>query len=611
MPSHRQSSFNSSSGTRTRSSPLHDEPISPPAKRTKKTSLATLDHDPEPGTRTRSCSVAKDADPGYPMTGEGTVSFVPGSAPWLVRLPGQDPGQRPYCRHCEGRALFEKMAPAGRCFTQEAAIQNALDHFRTADACVLSEHYHASASCEASLYLLATSFYRNNEVHRCLHAIKKNVHLVSPRLRLLQARCCVDLKQYAALPFCVGIATDVGIGQLGLKRLDELFGDLACEVLALLGRAKRMQKQRDFASQYYQASVERNPFIWSAFEGLCYSVADVPNVASIFTTERIPPRFYPSTGYSTCAEESHPPSSLACRGNSPPRPTNVILQTTDATPEMFSPDAASTPGRYEDLCGPVPSSSAVAARGVAKRILVAQPQDATPLGQSYPASTAGVTTSAYSASPPVTTQEKVAVQSLQLDPQEPRQSKITPTEPAPAVITKSFVTTGMRTKYAAEKQFTAPRTERTKQGGAWNPPAGRKLFIESASNSAASTPAPLSAGPVTRSAARRLMQDRHVQMPSSVYGDRPLPDDSLVATETPAPQVRPPFSEIKEDFTSTTGSLMDDLRSLAVAVANEMTFKLQSALSLFEKLPTWMRNTSYVLRKTAKAYFEIQRYTSV
>lgn len=73
-----------------------------------------------------------------------------------------------------------------------------------------------------SLWLLGTSYYRNGEVRRTVHLLKKNGGLSCPKCVLLYATCCYQLREFhlglCAIYALVGGKADENVLQSTLYR---------------------------------------------------------------------------------------------------------------------------------------------------------------------------------------------------------------------------------------------------------------------------------------------------------------------------------------------------------------------------------------------------------
>lgn len=131
---------------------------------------------------------------------------------------------------------------------------------------------------EETIFLLATSYFRANNVHQCYHLLKEKSHK-SPHCRFLLAKCAYILKLYAEAegalsPVCVG----------DLKNFDDVvkdFGEIACFVLQLIGKICSQTERLQLARDAYKKCLKLNPFLWNVFADLC-NLGDQVDPNSVF-----------------------------------------------------------------------------------------------------------------------------------------------------------------------------------------------------------------------------------------------------------------------------------------------------------------------------------------
>ena len=87
-----------------------------------------------------------------------------------------------------------------------------------------------------SLWILATSYYRNGEVKRAEYFLKKNLDLCDSKCILLYVRCCCDLQQYRA---GLTILNKVLGGQPNEENIAKVFEEDASVAFWLLGELNR------------------------------------------------------------------------------------------------------------------------------------------------------------------------------------------------------------------------------------------------------------------------------------------------------------------------------------------------------------------------------------
>ncbi|CAH0548030.1 unnamed protein product [Brassicogethes aeneus] len=145
-----------------------------------------------------------------------------------------------------------------------AAIWHCLNHYDYSDAIFLSERLYAEVKTDESLFLLATSYYRNGQKKHAYHTLKDRTGS-SSQCRYLLGSCAYDLEKYAEAESAL-IESDIS------SSLDDIaaeYGEQASFVLLLLGKIAAKTERKTRASQAWKKALKLNPFLWSSFEHLC------------------------------------------------------------------------------------------------------------------------------------------------------------------------------------------------------------------------------------------------------------------------------------------------------------------------------------------------------
>jgi anaphase-promoting complex subunit 3 len=130
----------------------------------------------------------------------------------------------------------------------------------------LSLCHSSLVNTQYSLWILATSYYRNGEVTRASYLLKKNIDISDAKCILLYVRCCRDKQQYRN---GLTILDRVLGGQPTEENVIKVFKEDASLAFWLLGELNRLSKVTELAVQFYKWSLRSNPLMWSSFQALC------------------------------------------------------------------------------------------------------------------------------------------------------------------------------------------------------------------------------------------------------------------------------------------------------------------------------------------------------
>ncbi|EDV50505.1 cell division cycle protein 27 homolog [Drosophila erecta] len=160
----------------------------------------------------------------------------------------------------------------------QAAIWHCLNYYNFKDAVFLAERLCSEVESDETIFLLATSYFRSNQVHQAYWLLKEKA-LRSPQCRYLQAKCAYELKKYAEAESVL-----ISTGFADAKNCDELqrdFGDLACFAYQLMAQICVRTERNKLAVSALRRALKLNPFMWHAFADLCLLGQDT-DAATIF-----------------------------------------------------------------------------------------------------------------------------------------------------------------------------------------------------------------------------------------------------------------------------------------------------------------------------------------
>ena len=144
-----------------------------------------------------------------------------------------------------------------------AAIWNLLDHYCTEDAIFLSQRLHAEVGSDESAFLLATCYFRNEQIIYAMHTLEK-VKPPTPKCRLLLARCYLEQREYARVQHTV--LEDMG---LSLEEVPKLYQTDTGIAFWLVGESLRRSYIFVDEQEFFQLSLKYNPYLWSSLVALC------------------------------------------------------------------------------------------------------------------------------------------------------------------------------------------------------------------------------------------------------------------------------------------------------------------------------------------------------
>eukprot|EP01112_Ceratiomyxa_fruticulosa_P014681 TRINITY_DN4221_c0_g1_i1.p1 TRINITY_DN4221_c0_g1~~TRINITY_DN4221_c0_g1_i1.p1 ORF type:complete len:467 (-),score=107.78 TRINITY_DN4221_c0_g1_i1:25-1425(-) len=132
-------------------------------------------------------------------------------------------------------------------------IQFSLNHHLVSNAIFLAERLYAFHKNENTLNILAESYYRAGKIGKAYHLL---VNAKDSSNKYLYAVCCYDLEKWGE----------------GIQTLtNEITVPGGAAGLYLLGMLCKRSNQNALSTNYFQQALEKNPFLWCAFESLCSS----------------------------------------------------------------------------------------------------------------------------------------------------------------------------------------------------------------------------------------------------------------------------------------------------------------------------------------------------
>ncbi|KAH8380562.1 hypothetical protein KR009_011442, partial [Drosophila setifemur] len=162
--------------------------------------------------------------------------------------------------------------------TQKAAIWHCMNYYDLKDAVFLAERLCSEVENDETIFLLATSYFRSNQVHQAYWLLKQKVRR-SPQCRFLQAKCAYELKKFAEAESSL-IAT--GFAEpMNFEELQREFGELACFAYQLMAQICVRTERNKLAVSALRRALKLNPFMWHAFADLCLLGQDT-DAAGIF-----------------------------------------------------------------------------------------------------------------------------------------------------------------------------------------------------------------------------------------------------------------------------------------------------------------------------------------
>ncbi|KAH8303778.1 hypothetical protein KR018_002414 [Drosophila ironensis] len=160
----------------------------------------------------------------------------------------------------------------------KAAIWHCMNYYDLNDAVFLAERLCAEVESDETIFLLATTYFRSNQVHQAYSLLKEKSRK-SPQCRFLQAKCAYELKKFADAESAL-VASGFAEG----KNVDELqkdFGELACFAYQLMAQICVRTERNKLAVIALRRALKLNPFMWHAFADLCLLGQDT-DAAGIF-----------------------------------------------------------------------------------------------------------------------------------------------------------------------------------------------------------------------------------------------------------------------------------------------------------------------------------------
>ncbi|XP_072378224.1 cell division cycle protein 27 homolog [Diabrotica undecimpunctata] len=166
----------------------------------------------------------------------------------------------------------------------QAAIWHCLNHHDYTDAIFLSERLYAEVNTEESLFLLATSYYRNGQNDHAYYILKDRIGN-SPQCRYLLGMCAYELEKYAEAEATI-LENSTSGNNLDDEDLVKEFGEQAGFALLLLGKIAAKTERKSRAVDAWKKALKLNPFLWSSFELLC-KMGEKKDPAEVFQINNI------------------------------------------------------------------------------------------------------------------------------------------------------------------------------------------------------------------------------------------------------------------------------------------------------------------------------------
>ncbi|XP_055373262.1 cell division cycle protein 27 homolog [Condylostylus longicornis] len=148
----------------------------------------------------------------------------------------------------------------------QAAIWHCLNHYNYKDATFLAERLCAEIETDETIFILATCYFRSNNIHQAYWLLKTKSSY-SPQCRYLLAKCAYQLKKLVEAEAAIS-----SINFNEIKNFEEIgkeFGEIACFVLQLIANICLQTERKRIAIEANKMALKLNPFLWHSFADLC------------------------------------------------------------------------------------------------------------------------------------------------------------------------------------------------------------------------------------------------------------------------------------------------------------------------------------------------------
>ncbi|EQC35560.1 anaphase-promoting complex subunit 3, variant [Saprolegnia diclina VS20] len=203
-----------------------------------------------------------------------------------------------------------------------SAVQRFLADGVFSSAIFLAERLVAEHANEANVALLAEAYYRSGDGHRAIALLQRPTEHGGPRSpqnRYMLALCCYEAGRLSEAETAL-LPPKSSRSPPGMPALEPIPNGAAG--LFLMGSICRRVNRTEHAIEYFKASLKQDPFMWSAYEGLCELGCDAPT--STFLHPALLPTF---KGKKTVrASGARPVSSRPAVSTRPPPATDTTAQ---------------------------------------------------------------------------------------------------------------------------------------------------------------------------------------------------------------------------------------------------------------------------------------------
>ncbi|BDA50167.1 Cell division cycle protein 27 homolog [Coccomyxa sp. Obi] len=138
-----------------------------------------------------------------------------------------------------------------------ACIHESLSLYLYENAQFLCERLVAAFPKQDHYYLLATCYFRSDQVHRAYNLLLGNSN--DPQSRYLLAQCCMRLGKHQEAEHALNPDGDRAMGEV----------PNGAAGYYLLGKICALSNRHEEAAHYYAAALTLDPLLWSAYEELC------------------------------------------------------------------------------------------------------------------------------------------------------------------------------------------------------------------------------------------------------------------------------------------------------------------------------------------------------
>ncbi|OQR91065.1 anaphase-promoting complex subunit [Achlya hypogyna] len=150
------------------------------------------------------------------------------------------------------------------------AVKRFLAQSLFSSAVFLAERLVAENASEANIGLLAETYYRSGDGHRAIALLQNSDAARSPHNKYLLALCCYEAGRLTEAESALLASNHASV----VSEPDHIPNGAAG--LYLMGCICRRGNRPEHAIRYFTESLKKDPFLWSAFEGLCELGCDEP-----------------------------------------------------------------------------------------------------------------------------------------------------------------------------------------------------------------------------------------------------------------------------------------------------------------------------------------------